>query len=313
VADPARAPRSLPRRLVAHPTGRLALTVIVALIVVAIVGPMLTSHSSAEQFDITRLKNAPPSLRHPFGTDLYSRDVLSRVLLGARISLAIAMLAVLLSTTVATAYGLIAGFLGGRIDGAMMRVIDALLAIPRVFVLIAVLTLWHPIPLAGLIVLLGLTGWFGVARLVRAEVLTLRTSDYVAAARALGASNLRIIVSHLLPNAAAPAIVGATLGVGNVIAIEAGLSYLGIGVADPTPSWGSIFLDGVAYFPGVWWVTVFPGVAIVIAVIAFNLLGDALRDVLDPRQLPPRRPPATPVAAPTPLPSEGQLMPTQNG
>jgi peptide/nickel transport system permease protein len=167
----------------------------------------------------------------------------------------------------------------------MMRVLDGFLSIPRVLLLIAVLTFWHPVPLSGLIVLLGATGWFGVSRLVRAETLAARRMDYVESARALGAPDWRIVLRHILPNVVAPVIVTATLAVGNVIALEAGLSYLGVGAREPTPSWGSIFLDGVDFFAGNWWVVFFPGVAIVATVLAFNVLGDALRDVLDPRQL----------------------------
>jgi peptide/nickel transport system permease protein len=165
-----------------------------------------------------------------------------------------------------------------------MRVLDGLMSIPRVLLLIAVLTVWRP-GLAGLIFLLGATGWFTVARLVRAEVLSIRTTDFITAARALGASPVSTIVRHLLPNVATPVIVSATLGVGNVIALEAGLSYLGIGAQPPTPSWGSIFLDGIGYGLGAWWVLLFPGLAIVATVLSFNVLGDALRDVLDPRQV----------------------------
>jgi len=164
-----------------------------------------------------------------------------------------------------------------------------LMSIPRVLLLVAVLTVSHP-GLAGLILLLGATGWFTVARLVRAEVLTIREADFIAAARALGASSRATIWRHLLPNVAAPVIVSATLGVGNVIALEAGLSYLGIGAQPPTPSWGSIFLDGVPYGLTAWWVLLFPGLAIVATVLSFNILGDALRDVLDPRQVHVARP-----------------------
>jgi peptide/nickel transport system permease protein len=171
----------------------------------------------------------------------------------------------------------------------MMRVLDGLMSIPRVLLLVAVLTVWRP-GLPGLIFLIGATGWFTVARLVRAEVLTIRDTDFVAAARALGASARATIWRHLLPNVAAPVIVSATLGVGNVILLEAGLSYLGIGAQKPTASWGSIFLDGVDYGLGAWWVLLFPGLAIVVTVLSFNILGDALRDVLDPRQVHVARP-----------------------
>jgi peptide/nickel transport system permease protein len=258
---------------------------IALLVIAAIFGPLVSSYGCNEQLDIIHLKNAPPSWSHPFGTDQYSRDVLTRVLCGARISLAVATLAVLLSTTLGTAYGVLAGYIGGRVDNVMMRVLDGFLAIPRVLLLIAVLTLWNQVPVAGLILLLGATGWFGVSRLVRAETISARQLDYVAAARALGATDGRIIWRHLIPNVTTPVVVAATLAVGNVIALEAGLSYLGVGAKVPAPSWGSIFLEGVEFFAGNWWVVLFPGIAIVATVLAFNVLGDALRDVLDPRQL----------------------------
>jgi peptide/nickel transport system permease protein len=272
-------------RLVANRGARWSLAVIAALVVAAIAGPFLTSQSCVAQLDIVRLKNSPPSLAHLFGTDAFSRDVLARVLCGARISLAIGVLAVVVSTTIGAAYGLVAGYAGGRLDNAMMRLLDAFMSIPRVLILIAVLTIWHPVPLAGLIVLIGGTGWFTVSRLVRAETRLAKRADYVASARALGASDVRIVLRHLLPNVAVPIIVSSALAVGNVIALEAGLSYLGIGAPPPTASWGSIFLDGVETFTTAWWVVLFPGVAIVVTVLAFNALGDALREVLDPRQV----------------------------
>ena len=261
------------------------MAVIALLVLAAVLGPMITGSQGIEQLDIVHLNNAPPSWAHPFGTDEVSRDVLTRVLYGARISLAVASLSVVLSITLGTGYGLVAGFSGPRVDGLLMRLLDAFMSIPRVLLLIAVLTLWHPVPLFGLIILIGATGWFGVSRLVRAETLAAKRTEYVDAARALGASDFRILWRHMLPNVAAPVIVTATLAVGNVIALEAGLSYLGIGAQEPTPSWGSIFLEGVDDFAGHWWLLVFPGIAIVATVLAFNVLGDALRDVLDPRQL----------------------------
>jgi peptide/nickel transport system permease protein len=166
-----------------------------------------------------------------------------------------------------------------------MRLLDGFLSIPRVLLLIAVLALWNPVPLSGMILLIGATGWFAVSRLVRAETLAAKRLDYIEAARALGTSNSRIIWRHLLPNVAGPVIVTATLAIGNVISLEAGLSYLGIGAREPTASWGSIFSEGIEFFAGNWWVAFFPGIAIVVTVLAFNVLGDALRDVLDPRQL----------------------------
>jgi peptide/nickel transport system permease protein len=265
---------------------RWAAGVIVALCVAAVFAPLIAPYDPGAQIDIIGLKNAPPSAAHPFGTDWYGRDVLSRVLFGARISLSVAALSVLLSTTVGAAYGLIAGYVGGRVDAIMMHALDALLSIPRVLLLVAVLALWQPVPLVGLVLLLGLTGWYGVSRLVRAEVRNARNREYVVAARALGASNVRIVLRHMLPNVIGPIIVAATLGVANVIVLEAGLSFLGVGAREPYPSWGTIFFTGGSSPIDTWWVAVFPGLAIVVTVLAFNVLGDGLRDVLDPRQLP---------------------------
>lgn len=254
-------------------------------VIAAVVGPPLRGVGPNAQLGIETLKNAPPSLAYPLGTDAFSRDVLARLLSGARISLSVGALAALLATTLGTVYGLVAGYLGGRVDMTMMRLLDAFMSIPRVLLLIAVLTLWDHVPLAGIIVLIGATGWFTVSRLVRAEVRTIRETDFVVAAQALGAPTGRILWRHLLPNVLAPVIVSATLAVGNVIALEAGLSFLGIGAPPPAASWGAMFTDAVDPFSGAWWVPLFPGIAIVATVLAFNVLGDALRDVLDPRQL----------------------------
>lgn len=253
-------------------------------VILAVVGPFF-AQSSIVQTDVVADKNLPPSWDHLLGTDQYSRDVLSRVLNGARISLAVSTLAVLFSSTIGIAYGIVAGFVGGRTEGIMMRALDGLMAIPRVLLLIAVLTLWSPIGIPGLIFLIGVTGWFGVSRFVRAETLSVRRLEYIDAARALGANNARILWRHVLPNVVAPVTVSSTLAVGNVLVLESGLSFLGIGAREPTASWGSMFNDGVNSFSGNWWVAFFPGVAIVVTVLAVNVLGDALRDVLDPRQL----------------------------
>jgi len=262
-----------------------ALALILLLCVVALFAPLLAPYPPTAQLDIVALKSQPPSFAHPFGTDQYSRDLLSRMLFGARISLSVAMLAVLLSATLGAAYGLTAGYVGGRVDAVMMRLLDACLAIPRVLLLVALLALWSPVPLGVLIAIIGLTGWFEVSRLVRAEVLAVKQREYVVAARALGTSGFRIVWRHVLPHILNPVIVAATLGVGNVIILEAGLSYLGIGARAPTASWGSIFFDGSDAFQTTWWIALFPGLAIIVTVLAFNVIGTALRDALDPHQL----------------------------
>jgi peptide/nickel transport system permease protein len=262
-----------------------SLALIALLCVIALFAPVLAPHNPNAQLDIINLQNRPPSLEYPFGTDRYSRDLLSRMLFGARISLSVAMLAVLLSATVGTAYGLIAGYAGGRIDALMMRLLDACLAIPRVLLLVAILSLWSPVPLVTLILVIGFTGWFEVSRLVRAEVLGVMQREYILAARALGTPASRIVWRHVLPNVLTPVLIAATLGVGNVIILEAGLSYLGIGARAPTASWGSIFFDGSDAFQATWWIALFPGLAIIVTVLAFNSFGAALRNALDPHQL----------------------------
>ncbi|HEY8174306.1 MAG TPA: ABC transporter permease [Gemmatimonadaceae bacterium] len=265
---------------------RVALVVLVLMYLVALLAPIVAPYSQSEQIDIVRMKNHAPSLAHPLGTDRVSRDVLTRILYGARVSLSIATLAVLVSAIVGTLYGLVAAVAGGVVDTILMRLLDAMLSIPRVLLLIAILALWNPVPLWMLIILLGLTGWFDVSRLVRAEALTIREREFVVAARSLGARRSRILLQHLLPNVLAPVIVATTLGIGNVIVLEAGLSFIGIGVREPSASLGTMFQEGTEAFAGTWWAALFPGVVIVVTVLCVNILGDALRASLDPRHLP---------------------------
>jgi peptide/nickel transport system permease protein len=262
---------------------RIALVVLVLLYLAALFAPLVAPYDESQQLDIVAMKNTPPSLSHPFGTDRFSRDVFSRVLYGTRISLEVATLAVLVSAVIGTLVGLIAASAGRTADAILMRVLDAMLSIPRVLLLLAILALWNPVPLWALILLLGVTGWFGVSRLVRAEALTVREREFVVAARSLGAGGGRIMLRHLLPNVLAPVIVSTTLGVGQVIALEAGLSFLGVGAREPAASLGTMFQEGTEAFVGTWWAALFPGAVIVTTVLCFNVLGDALRTRLDPR------------------------------
>ena len=265
---------------------RVATIVLLSFALMAVLAPILAPYSLSHQIDIVAMKSRPPSLAHPFGTDRFSRDVLSRVLFGLRVTLSVATLAVLVSAVIGTLYGLVAAISNRVVDTAMMRVLDALLAIPRVLLLIAVVALWDPLPLVALIALLGVTGWFEVSRLVRAEALSVREREFVVAARSLGAGSARILRRHVLPNVLTPVIVTTTLGIAQVVVLEAGLSFLGIGAREPVPSLGTMLQDGTEAFSGTWWVALFPGFTIVAIVLCINVVGDALRASLDPRQLP---------------------------
>ncbi len=249
----------------------------------AALAPLLTAYDPSTQIDLVSRQYAAPSLTHPFGTDFYSRDVLSRVLFGARISISIAAIAVFLSVTLGTVVGIAAGWVGGWVDSSLMRVVDAGLAIPRIFLVLMVVALWPELGTIGLVLVLGLTSWFDTSRIIRAEVLSLRSRTFVEAARALGLGPLRTIVRHVVPHLAAPMSVTVALGIGQMILLEAGLSYLGLGVRPPTPSWGQMIAEGQAALRVAPWVAVFPGVAVVITVLAFSLLGDGLRRHFNPR------------------------------
>ena len=225
---------------------------------------------------------APPSWAHPLGTDALGRDVLSRVLWGGRVSLWVGFVAVGISTAIGLALGLIAGYFGRLTDEIVMRGVDVMLCFPSFFLILAVIAFLEP-NLTNIMVVIGLTSWMGVARLVRAEAMALRGRDYVLAARVAGAGPVRIILRHILPNALAPVLVSATLGVAGAILVESSLSFLGLGVQPPDASWGNMLLDGKEVLEIASWLSVFPGLAILFTVLGYNLLGESLRDLLDPR------------------------------
>jgi peptide/nickel transport system permease protein len=270
------------RRILRAPSSRVALAILATIVLIGLLAPFIAPYDPAAQPDIVALKSLAPSLAHPFGTDPYSRDVLSRVIYGARLSLAIGLLATLVSLTLGVAYGAIAGYAGGLTDAVMMRVLDAFLAIPRLLLLLGILV-GSQISIGALILFLGLTGWFGLSRIVRGQVLALKHAEFVTAAQALGASRRRILVRHLLPNLISPIVVAATVGVAHVIVLEAGLSYLGIGVPQPLASWGNIIYDGADQVADLWWMSLFPGLFMVLTVMTLNILGEALRDAYDRR------------------------------
>ena len=228
------------------------------------------------------MRLAPPSSAHPLGTDSYGRDVLSRMLHGGRISLSVGLVAVGIAVAIGVVLGALAGYFGGWVDQVIMRGVDIVLCIPTLFLILMLVVFLGP-SLLNIMVIIGLTSWTELARLVRAEFLTLKSRDYVLAARALGAGDGRIMFRHILPNAMAPIFVSATFGVAGAILLESGLSFLGLGVQPPVPSWGNILTAGKNFITYAWWLTLFPGLAIFVTVLGYNLLGDGLRDLLDPR------------------------------
>ncbi len=270
-----------------NPLAVIGLVVVVGAYLAAALAPLLApgdpSYQGAYVGGELALRLAPPSAGHPLGTDSLGRDVLSRLLFGARISLSVGLLAVAISVCSGTLLGTVAGYAGGVVDSVIMRFADAVMAFPKIVLLVVMAALFRPS--VGLVVVaLALTLWPEAARMVRGEMLILRQREFAEAARALGFSRRRIVLRHLLPNALGPVIVMATLGIGNAIVLEAGLSFLGLGVQPPTPSWGSMVADGMgSMVEGAWWAATFPGLAIVFVVLAVNLVGDGLRDALDPR------------------------------
>ncbi|MGA7563859.1 MAG: ABC transporter permease [Desulfobaccales bacterium] len=224
----------------------------------------------------------PPSAAHLLGTDTLGRDVLSRIIYGARVSLLVGFVAVGIATLVGVLVGALAGYYGGVLDQILMRLVDLMLCFPTIFLILAVIAVLGP-SIWNIMAIIGLTSWMGVARLVRAEFLSLREREFVVAARALGASDARLIWRHLLPNALTPVMVSATLGVAGAILVESSLSFLGLGVQPPTPSWGNMLTMGKDTIEIAWWLSVFPGLAILVTVMSYNLLGEGIREAIDPR------------------------------
>ena len=277
-------PRALAwRRFRHHGPAMLGLWLVGGLALAALLTPYLAPYDPAAQgVDLVATRFQPPSPAHPMGTDRFGRDVLSRVLYGGRTSLAIGALAVAIAITLGSLVGALAGYARGWIDAVSMRCVDLLLSFPRLVLLITIVALVRP-SIAVITLVLGLTGWMATSRLVRGEVLSLREREFVQAARALGLRAPRILLRHVLPNVASPIIVAATLGIGNTILVEASLSFLGLGVPPPAPSWGGMVARGRDVMLEAPWITIFPGLAIVLTVMSFNLIGDGLRDALDPR------------------------------
>jgi peptide/nickel transport system permease protein len=254
--------------------------VVLVLVTLAVLAPVL-SPFDPNRPDTKKILT-PPSRSHWLGTDPLGRDVLSRVLYGSRVSLAVGFVSVGIAAAIGVLLGAAAGYHGGVVDNVVMRLVDLMLVFPRFFLLLAVLAFLKP-SIWTIMTVIGLTGWMGVARLVRAEFLTLREREFVIWSESIGAGALRIIFRHILPNAVAPILVAMTLGIPAAILTEAGLSFLGLGVQPPYATWGNILNDGRDYIEIAWWMTLYPGLAILITVLSYNLVGEGIRDALDPR------------------------------
>ncbi len=258
----------------------LGLIIVLGVTFAAVFAPLIAPFDPNELHLDAILK--APCAEFPLGTDRLGRDVLSRLLYGGRVSLWVGFVAVGISISIGALLGLVSGYFGGLVDEIVMRFVDIMLCFPSFFLILAVVAFLEP-SLFNIMVVIGLTSWMGVARLVRAETLTLREREFVSAARLAGTSTWRIMARHILPNAMAPVTISAILGIGGAILIESGLSFLGLGVQPPQASWGNMLMDGKSVIEEASWLSLFPGLAILITVLGYNLLGESLRDFLDPR------------------------------
>ena len=256
------------------------LVIVLALFALSILTPVIAPYDPSA-IDVDNIL-MPPSAQHLFGTDDLGRDVFTRMLYGAGISLKVGFVAVGIATIIGVLLGSIAGYYGGVIDLIIMRFVDIMLCFPSFFLILAVIAFLEP-SIFNIMAVIGLTSWMGITRLVRAEFLSLKERDFVLAVKAMGAKSPRIIFLHILPNAMAPVLVAATLGVASAVLVESALSFLGIGVQPPTPSWGNILTLGQSTLGVAWWLSLFPGMAILITVLGYNLLGEGIRDAIDPR------------------------------
>jgi peptide/nickel transport system permease protein len=273
--------REVVRALLTHKLALFGLVVLAALVVTAVAGRALAPYGPNAVDVVGRLEG--PSLSHPFGTDELGRDVLSRVLVAARASLLVGLVSVGIALTAGVVLGLVAGFYGRWVDDVVMRVMDMLFAFPAILLAIAILAVLGP-GVVNVMIAIGVVYTPIFARITRASVLSVREEVYVRAARSLGVGDLRLLRLHVLPNVLAPIIVQTSLSLAFAILSEAALSFLGLGVQPPDPSWGRMLLEGRGFVEQAWWMGVFPGIAIFVTVLSFNVVGDALRDALDPRQ-----------------------------
>lgn len=261
---------------------KVSLGLIILIIGVALFAPIISPYEPNEINLGASLQS--PSSQHLLGTDRMGRDILTRIIYGTRISLLVGVIAVGISGLLGVIFGTLAGYYGGYVDGIIMRIVDVLLAFPSILLAIALVAVLGA-SLFNIMLAIGIVNWVGYARVVRGEFLSLKNKEFVSAARAMGANTFRIIFKHMLPNCIAPIIVMATLGMAGAIITESSLSFLGLGVQPPTPSWGEMLNTGRQIIRQAWWVSTFPGIAIMLAVLSFNILGDGLRDALDPNMV----------------------------
>lgn len=268
------------KQVMSQKIGAIGLFLGLLVLVAAVFAPIVSPY---DPYQINMAESLqPPSLSHPLGTDVFGRDVMSRMIYGARISMQVSVSSRLLSLVLGTLLGLIAGYVGGRLDNAIMRAADVTLAYPGLLLLIAVMAAVGP-SLTSLIIALGIVGWAAVARIVRAQVLSIKEREFVLAVRSLGGSSTRVLFRHLLPNCLSQLIIIFSMGLGMGIMAESSMSFLGLGAQPPLPSWGSMISAGLDYLRVAPWLSLAPGIGITLAVLGFNLLGDAFRDLLDPR------------------------------
>jgi len=267
-------------RALRNPLAFWGFAIIATVLVMALLAPVLAPYDP-DAIDVKAIL-IPPSSTHWMGTDGLGRDVFSRMLFGARISLLVGFVAVGIATLIGVVLGAISGYYRGWIDVVIMRMVDVMLSIPTFFLILAVIAFLTP-SIWNIMIVIGLTSWMGVTRLVRAEFLSLREREFVLASATLGARDFRLIFRHLLPNSLTPVIVSSVLGVASAVLVESGLSFLGLGVQPPQASWGNILTEGKEYIQFAWWLSFFPGMAILLTVLGYNLLGEGLRDALDPR------------------------------
>ena len=267
-------------KALSNPLALMGFIIIASILVLALFAPLIAPYDP-DSIDVKAILLSPSS-QLLMGTDGLGRDVFSRMLFGARISLLVGIVAVGIATLIGVVLGAISGYYRGWVDVIIMRMVDVMLSIPTFFLILAVIAFLTP-SIWNIMIVIGLTSWMGVTRLVRAEFLSLRGREFVLASQTLGAKDARLIFTHLLPNSLTPVIVSSVLGVASAVLVESGLSFLGLGVQAPQASWGNILTDGKEYIQFAWWLSLFPGLAILITVLGYNLLGEGLRDVFDPR------------------------------